>query len=197
MRTRTDKSGADEWTSSVRGPRSRRSPGPSRRIAVAVAMCLAMLVGLPSTASAHGAAGHWSDNHQLCVSSSSCLHSGYIVRAWQTILRHFVVDHGQNGSWFRYGCWFVDGSYGPNTANATKELQGKLGLAKDGWVGPNTWTRMYDRLSRATRLDTSGWIGYELVGYQGVGPVLFHKGRSTGSWMFYDDCAGIWRLMNH
>lgn len=167
------------------------------RLVVTLGISALVVFANASNASAHGAVNHWNDNHQLCASGSSCLNEGFIVRAWQTILRHYVVVHGQNGSWYRYECWFVDGVYGSNTASVTKELQGKLGLSKDGWVGPNTWTAMYDRLSRATHLDTSGFIGYELPGYMGTGPVGFHKSRVSGSWMFYDDCSGIWRLMNH
>lgn len=41
----------------------------------------------------------------------------------------------------------VDGDFGPATARAVKDFQEKHGLAVDGIVGPNTWTKMWTATS--------------------------------------------------
>ena len=60
---------------------------------------------------------------QLCQYGSTGIH----VKIWQSIIG---VD--------------VDGSFGPDTWDATVEWQRSHGLAADGSVGPLTWQKAFD-----------------------------------------------------
>lgn len=51
-----------------------------------------------------------------------------------------------------YGGQYMDGSFGGRTEAAAVYCQGKLGVAADGYVGPNTWSAIASSL----RLYTQG-----------------------------------------
>ena len=69
--------------------------------------------------------------------------NGNDVREWQ----NFLNSQGYNLS--------VDGIFGDNTYNATKEWQGKNGLTADGIVGQNTWGKAgYSNINKPVNAPT-------------------------------------------
>lgn len=59
--------------------------------------------------------------------------SGAIVMAVQEMVQAYGCSVGSSGT---------DGYYGPDTENAIKCYQQKMGLMADGIVGPNTWAKL-------------------------------------------------------
>jgi hypothetical protein len=153
------------------------------------ALAAAVLMA-PAPAAAHAAAGSWSDNDQLCTSSSSCVTRGNIVRFWQTIVM-------EEGAAF-LGCWFVDGVYGPNTANRTAWVQGRLGVTGDGWVGPQTWSAAERRLVHIPNDDLTFNHYYYNPVRSSYHAIFLKKNRSTGVWYFVDECGSqTWKRLDH
>ena len=69
-----------------------------------------------------------------------------MVRFWQTI---YVEEDTSEFS----TCWFVDGIYGPNTADKVAWVQKRLGVTSDGWVGSQSWRAAESRLRHITNDD--------------------------------------------
>ncbi|WP_157974788.1 peptidoglycan-binding domain-containing protein [Glycomyces dulcitolivorans] len=170
------------------------------RIALVSSMAIAMLFATATTASAGTVTHSWSDNPELC-NSSSCTRNGNVVRAWQTlVLNNVYGDCGNVGCYPTYGCWFVDGAFGSNTAAGTEEYQDLLDVTADGWVGSNTWGAVYDRLVRYPANDSTTVLGYYVSGMHpayGSPRTYFKRDTTNGYWYFQDRCdGGLWKAMS-
>lgn len=96
---------------------------------------LVLLVVLLSTsptlpAAAHPLSGHrhWGQGaHHLL--GAGHLTQGNQVALWQS----FILTYNQ------IPCTGLDGIYGPQTTQGTRNIQAFFGLTRDGIVGPNTW----------------------------------------------------------
>jgi hypothetical protein len=151
-------------------------------------LAVASLAVAPRPASAHPAAGSWSDNHQLCTSTSSCVTSGRLVRLWQNILLARNLD---------ISCMYVDGLFGPNTRRVTMSWQASEGIAADGWVGPQTWSRAAGHLARTPERDEIGQVHYIYVDREGGRSIRLFREANTSIWWYQDRCGDIWRRADH
>jgi len=55
------------------------------------------------------------------------------------------------GNWFKWPLWnklTTDGQFGPLTYNQVRAFQAFNGIAQDGIVGPNTWSRLCQRAAQ-------------------------------------------------
>lgn len=154
-------------------------------IAIAAVFSLSLMTAAPARADA--AAGSWSDNHQLCQ-SSSCVRSGNIVRLWQAIV--WADDLSGN-----VGTSFIDGEFGSNTAAKTRTWQDVMNVGIDGSVGPETWGEAYGAVNRNTGFDTSTQTGYFYYGYNRT--FGLRKQNSNGVWTFLNPRTGTWTGTSH
>jgi hypothetical protein len=186
MSHETQREGTDDVTNS-RHPHPRLVLGAL----ITAAALAAVVLRTPTPASAHAATGSWSDNDNLCTSASSCVTRGNIVRFWQTI--YVEEDAGPYST-----CWFVDGVFGPNTADKTEWVQSRLRVSADGWVGQQTWIATERRLEHIPNEDlTFNHYYYNPVRapYQAI---LLKKHRTTSVWYFRDKCDGhVWKKLDH
>jgi hypothetical protein len=134
-------------------------------------------VGLPLPGIA--ATGGWSTFPELCK-DPRCVNNGNLVRLWQSVLWADAKFSSASS---------IDGTFGPNTHNATVSWQGEFVPGDgSGEVGPNTWgAAEFQRLD----LDPNGDIcqfGVYRFTYHGI------VGRSFPLTM---NCSTLaWRFRN-
>jgi hypothetical protein len=67
----------------------------------------------------------------------------------------------------------IDGQFGPNTANATRQWQTRYQIGVDGQVGNQTWTKADNGL----QVRTLGFLTYVFYKARGEGGVTFYRGN--------------------
>lgn len=119
----------------------------------------------------------WGDN---CVIKRST-DSGQFADSLFAVGIQRVVYCAGYGTGANYGV-FADGEYGPGSEAAVQEFQRAQGLTDDGIVGPQTWGRLQEQLTRLslgqfdTVPDTYGFTDGRCAGI-----VLFHQTTSLGA----------------
>lgn len=106
---------------------------------------------------------HFSDlGNSLCNGCPDSFNTDTVVM-WQAIL----VSEGF------LSVSQIDGQFGPNTANATRQWQTRYQIGVDGQVGNQTWTKADNGL----QVRTLGFLTYVFYKARGEGGVVFYRGN--------------------
>ncbi|MCA1820508.1 MAG: peptidoglycan-binding protein [Pseudonocardia sp.] len=137
------------------------------RLGFAALVTLALAFALPEAAQAGLQRNEMHTWTRVCSSQPCAIYSD-LDATWQNVL---YADRDQ----YSIGVCDIDGIFGANTTQITKQWQALEGLAPDGVVAVDTWGRVESYSSRYTE----NWVYYNGI----VNPFWFYYAPG-GAWYF-------------